>query len=266
MNKMLVVIFDTELAADTGLHALRKLHTEGDITLYATAVVACAADGKLTVKQATGPGSSDVGVGMAVGGLIGLLAGPGGLLVGAMAGTLVGAVRDYWMAGVGLDFIEETEKSLKPGKVALVAEIEEEWVVPLDVALEATGGVVYRRTRSDLAEAQLDHDITAFKSEIRSLESETAHAGNSAKSRLEAKLAAAKTRLDGAITRAKQRVAALEQEADSKAQAVKAQLSEVQGDVKGKIEERMKRVKGAYHARGSKLAQAWTLTKEALAV
>ncbi len=33
MNKMLVAMFDTEKAADAGLHALRKLHAEGDISL-----------------------------------------------------------------------------------------------------------------------------------------------------------------------------------------------------------------------------------------
>ncbi|HEY4956448.1 MAG TPA: hypothetical protein VII31_01420 [Caldimonas sp.] len=40
MNKMLVVIFDTEKAADAGTHALRKLHDEGGVTLYASAVIA----------------------------------------------------------------------------------------------------------------------------------------------------------------------------------------------------------------------------------
>jgi hypothetical protein len=39
MNKMLVVVFDTEKAADAGTHALRKLH-EDDITLHAMAVIA----------------------------------------------------------------------------------------------------------------------------------------------------------------------------------------------------------------------------------
>jgi hypothetical protein len=38
----------------------------------------------------------------------------------------------------------------------------------------------------------------------------------------------------------------------------------MKGDVQSRIEDRMKRVKSAYHARGAKLAQAWSLTNEAL--
>ena len=39
MNKLLVAIFDTETAANSGLNALRNLHAAGDITLFATAVL-----------------------------------------------------------------------------------------------------------------------------------------------------------------------------------------------------------------------------------
>ena len=35
--------------------------------------------------------------------------------------AVAGAVRDFWLAGVGLDFIEAATRHLQPGKVALVA-------------------------------------------------------------------------------------------------------------------------------------------------
>jgi hypothetical protein len=37
MNKTLVAVFNTEPAADEGLSALKELHKNGDLTLYATA-------------------------------------------------------------------------------------------------------------------------------------------------------------------------------------------------------------------------------------
>jgi uncharacterized membrane protein len=265
MNKMLVSIFDNEPAAEAGLQALRKLHAAGDITLYATGVLAKDAKGAVSVKQSMDPGPIGTATGLAVGSLIGLLGGPAGVAVGALTGTVVGAVRDFWAAGVGLDFIEEAEKHLQPGKVALVAEIEEEWVVPVDAALEAAGGHVFRRTRTEVAEAQFDHDIAAFKSEVKELEAEASHAGGAAQAKLQAKLAAAKASLDSAVHRAQRRVDTLKHEADAKAESLKLQLSQGKGDVKAKIEDRMTRVKSAYHARGAKLSQAWTLTKEALA-
>jgi uncharacterized membrane protein len=264
MNKLLIAVFNDETAANSGLNALRSLHTAGDITLYATGVLSKDAKGKVSVKQSTEPGPVGTATGLAVGSLIGLLGGPAGVAVGAMTGTVVGAVRDFWAAGVGLDFIEEVDKHLQPGKVALVAEIEEEWLVPVDAALEAAGGYVFRRTRSEVAEAQFDHDIAALKSEIKELESEASHASGAVKTQLQAKLAMAKASLDSAVHRAKQRVDTLKLEADAKADSLKLQLSQAKGDVKARIEDRMKRVKSAYHARGAKLSQAWSLTKEAL--
>ena len=266
MNKMLVAVFDNEAAADAGLQALRNLHAAGDITLYATGVLAKDAKGVVSVKKSMQPGPVGTAAGLAVGSLIGLLGGPAGVAIGAVTGTVVGAVRDFWIAGVGLDFIEEATKHLQPSKVALVAEIEEEWVIPVDAALEAAGGHVFRRTRTELAEAQFDHDIAAFKSEVKELESEASHASGAAKTRLHAKLTAAKANLDGAVHRAQKRVDTLKQEADAKADSLKLQLSQVKGDVEARIEGRMKRVKSAYHDRGAKLSQAWSLTKEALAV
>lgn len=266
MNKLLVAVFDTETAASSGLNALRNLHAAGDITLFAAAVLARDAKGSVSVKQSADSGPIGTATGLAVGSLLGLLGGPAGVAVGALTGTVVGAVRDFWAAGVGLDFVEEATQYLQPGKVALVAEIEEEWVIPVDSALEALGGQVLRRTRNEVEGAQFDHDIQAFKSEIKELESEASHAGGAAKTKLQAKLAAAKTSLDSAVQRAQQRGDTLKQEADAKVEALKLQLSQAKGDVKVRIENRMKQVKSAHHVRSAKLSQAWSLTKEALSV
>jgi uncharacterized membrane protein len=264
MNKLLVAVFDNETAADAGLNALRTQHAAGDITLYATGVLARDAKGMVSVKKSMDVGPIGTVTGLAVGSLIGLLGGPVGVAIGAIAGTAARAVRDFWAAGVGLDFIEAAIQQLQPGKVALVAEIEEEWVIPVDLALEAAGGHVFRRTRTDLAEAQFDHDIAAFESEIKELELEISHASGAAKTRLQGKLATANADLDSAVRRAQKRVDTLKHEADAKAESIMLQLSQAQGDVKARIENRMKRLKSAHHARSAKLAQAWSLTKEAL--
>jgi len=137
-------------------------------------------------------------------------------------------------------------------------------VVPVDSALEAAGGQVFRRSRNELDQAQYDHDIAAFKSEIKDLEDETSQASGAAKTKLQAKLAAAKSSLDSAVGRAQQRFDMLTREADAKADSLKLQLSQAKGEVKDKIEDRMTRVKSAYHSRAAKLSQAWSLTEEAL--
>ena len=130
MNKLLVAVFNNETAADAGLNALRTLHAAGDITLYATGVLTRDAQGVVSVRKSMDAGPIGTATGLAVGSLIGLLGGPLGVVVGAATGSVVGAVRDYWAAGVGLDFIEEATQHLQPGKTALVAEVEEEWIMP----------------------------------------------------------------------------------------------------------------------------------------
>ncbi len=264
MNKMLIAIFDNEPAADAGLKALRNLHDAGDITLYATGVVVKDAHGVVSVRKPIDGSAVGTVAGLAVGSLIGLLGGPVGLAIGAVTGTIAGAVRDFWVAGVGLDFVEDAEKHLQPGKVALVAEVEEEWIVPVDVALEALGATVMRRSRNEVAEARFDHDIVAIQGEIKALESEASHASGAAKARLQVTMAAARVNLDAAVRRAQQRVDALKQEADDKAGALKRQLGLAKADARDRIEDRVKRVKSSYHARGAKLSQAWGLAKEAL--
>lgn len=264
MNKLMVAVFDDEAAADAGLKALRALHAAGDITLYATGVLARDAQGALSVKEPMDAGPVGAVTGLAVGSLIGLLGGPAGMAIGAATGSLFGALRDFWTAGVGLDFVEEAARQLLPGKVALVAEVEEEWVFPVDSALEAAGGKVHRRTRTEISELHFDQDIADFRAEIKALESEASHAAGAAKERLQTRLAAAQLNLDVAVRRAQQRVDALKLEADAKAESLKLQLGEVRGDVKAKIEERVKRVRSAYHARGAKLSRAWSLAKEAV--
>jgi uncharacterized membrane protein len=147
MNRMLVAVFDTLQSAESGLQALHHLNDTGDITLYASGVISKSEAGVVSVQRALNTGPVGAATGLAVGSLIGLPGGPVGLVVGALTGSVIGAVRDFWVAGVGLDFVEEAGQSMRPGQVALVAGIEEEWVIPVDSALEALGGRVLRRAQ-----------------------------------------------------------------------------------------------------------------------
>ena len=110
MNRMIVVIFAGQTEAYVGVRALRQLHEEGSLALYSLGVIAKSDQGVVTILETDGPGSVGTGVGMAVGGLIGMLGGPVGSALGAVAGSLAGALRVFWVAGVSLDFVEDTEK------------------------------------------------------------------------------------------------------------------------------------------------------------
>ena len=47
---------------------------------------------------------------------------------------------DLFKAGVSMDFVDEVSASLTPGKAAVVADIDEMWVTPIDTRLGRWAG------------------------------------------------------------------------------------------------------------------------------
>src|ERR1700757_4058583 len=114
MDRMLVVVFDSESKAYEGKKALLQLDKEGSISVYGYAVVAKNSDGTASIKQGDDSGPLGTLGGTALGSLIGVLFGPVGLAIGATAGFAGGASFDLLNAGVGDDFIDDVSKALSP--------------------------------------------------------------------------------------------------------------------------------------------------------
>jgi uncharacterized membrane protein len=264
-DKMIVVIFDNEKKAYEGAKALKDLHAEGSITLYASAVIAKDASGMVIVKQAADQGPQGTGVGLITGSLIGLLGGPVGLALGAGAGTFGGMLYDFAKVGVGEDFIDEVAQNLQPGKVAVVAEVWEEWVMPVDARMEAVGGAVFRRAREEVVDSQNERDAAALEAEVADLKAEHARAHGEAKAKLQAKISAANAKLQATQERTKAAAEAKKQEMDAKIKSLKEQVAKAQGAAKAKLEARIAWIQADNKRRANKLHQAWELTKEALA-
>jgi|SRR5579863_2213661 len=265
MNKMVVVVFDSESKAYEGSKALKELHAEGNITLYAIGVIGKGAGGKVTVKEAADEGPLGTAVGLVTGSLIGLLGGPVGVAIGAYAGTLGGMMYDLGTLGIGEDFLAEVGGRLKPGKTAVVAEVEEEWVMPVDTRMEAAGGVVFRRGLGEVQDALIERDTDALKAELANLKAESARATGEAKAKLQAKIDSAKAKLQATHDRAKAALEAAKQKMDAKIKSLQEQAAKAKGDAKAKLEARIAEAQSEYKRRTDKLKQAWELTKQALA-
>lgn len=266
MSKMMVVVFDDEAKAYEATRAMRELHHEGSITVYGAAVIARDADGKLTMKDEVDEGPIGTAVGMLTGGLIGLLAGPQGMVIGAAAGGMMGATADLINLGVGTEFLNDVAAQLAPGKVALVGEVSETWVTPVDSRMEALGGTVYRRFRDDVEDEQIERDIEATRADIRDLKAEYKATQEENKAKLQAKIDAAEASLKAAGDRAEAKIDSLEAETDAKIKAIDAQIATAKEDTKEKLETTKAEIKSDYETRTAKLKQAWDLTKEAVAV
>ena len=150
MERMLVVVFENELKAYDGSRALKALDSEGSISVHAEAVIKKNDDGTITVKQEgddfpiryswwnssrcsdrTSGRTSRIGC-------------------WRVAGTFAGGVWDINRAGVNADFLNEVSAKLTPGKWAIVSDVSEEWVTPVDTRMEALGGTVFRTARGNV--------------------------------------------------------------------------------------------------------------------
>ena len=264
MDKMIVVVFDSEAKAYEAFRVLGDLHREGSLTVYSGAVIAKDAGGQVSVRQAGDQGPLGTALGMATGALIGALGGPAGLALGAAAGALGGSIVDVVNLGIGEDFLDEISRQLSPGKAAIVAEIEEEWVTPLDTRMEALGGVIHRRPRAEVIDVKMERDAALLQAEFDKLQAEFDQARGEAKAKLQARISEAKVRLEAARDRARTRVDELNREAEAKIQSLQDQASKAAGEAKARLEKQIGEMKADYEARSDKLRQAWQLTREAL--
>ena len=247
MDRMLVVVFGNEKSAYEGSRALQELDDEGSIAVYAGAVVTKNADGTSTVKEGKDAAPWGTLAGTAVGSLIGILGGPVGLAVGAASGALIGAIPDLENSRVGSDFLDDVARALTPGKVAVVAEIDEEWTTPVDTRMEALGGYIYRRSLSDVVDTQDERDMASMKADIAQLKAEHAEAKADRKAKLQARIDALNAKVQEKMEKAKARREAIQREADAKVNGLKTKAAQAQQDIKAKTEQRMASVKKQYN-------------------
>jgi uncharacterized membrane protein len=266
MDKMIVTIFNDEKSAYQGLSALWALHNEGTLTVRTAAVIAKDPGGRVSVKQDEDQGPLGTFFGLATGSLIGLLAGPVGMAVGATAGTLTGSIYDLATLGVGDDFLAEVSYNLTPGKVAVVADINEEWVTPLDTRMEALGGVVFRRARGEFIDTAIERELAAERADLAQMKAEYKQAVGETKTKLKAKLDAAEKKFDARRALLKERIDAFDLEGEAKIKVLQEQAAKAKAEKKAKLEEGIARERAEHKARSEKLHQAWNLVKEAAAV
>jgi uncharacterized membrane protein len=231
MEKMLVVVFDSESKAYDGTNALSQLDREGSITVHAESVIKKNAEGRQSLKTVDDFPISTVG-GTAIGSLIGLLGGPYGVIIGAASGTLVGATSDLYRSGVSAEFVDEVSAILTPGKYAVIADISEEWVTPLDVKMEKLNGQVFRTARLDVEADQLRSEMAADDREMSRLKTEIKEANAERKAKLQAKIDKLNKARQKKIEQANQRLEQIKNEHDRKVQALKEKAAS-RGERKG---------------------------------
>lgn len=264
MNKVIFVGFETEQQAYEGDRALHDMHRDGTLTLYNDAVVVKEASGKVVMRQTADPEAAGTLGGMIAGGLIGLLGGPVGAAVGLGTGTLLGAAFDLTKEGIDSDFVEDAGARLAPGKAALIAEIDEQWQVPLDARMDALGGTLLRQTPTQIEDAYLERVVETAENELASLEAEklagvtTAQTEQARKQaeRLQAKIDAAGRKVQEKEAALAAKMQAVKDEGNTKIATLEAQKATATADSKALLESRVANVRREYQRRIERLEAA----------
>jgi uncharacterized membrane protein len=268
MDKMLVVAFDTEEDAYKGLDALKELHRGDELTLYATAVLTKHPTGEVEVRQAADKGPVGTAVGALTGAIVGFLAGPVGSAVGAAAGAgaggLAGLAFDVGSAGVNIDFLDEVSALLAPGRTVVIAEIDEDWVTPVDMAMAALGGQVFRRSRYDVVEDQLAQESAALSQEAKEMKQELKQEGAEAQAATKQTLQSVQQRLESITSKVDSRLDKVNKETDAKVDTLQARMQKARDDRKARIRQRIDEIKAKQEIRIKKLRAAREQAQEAL--
>jgi len=253
MEKMLVVVLDSEKKAYEASRALTQLDAEGSISIYAMAVVGKSADGKISVKETEGEFPINLAEGTAIGALIGLLGGPVGFAIGAAAGSFAGGISDLYIADVDAEFLDDVSAKLTPGKFAVVADLSEDWVTPVDIQMEKYGGTVLRTLKETVEADQRAKRVAQLQAEIVQLEAELARADAERKAKLQARIDKLNAELKAQQDRIKQRSEQLKKETEAKVDALQKKAAAAHASAKAGFNAELKRIREDFENTDAKL-------------
>jgi uncharacterized membrane protein len=163
METVIVVLVESEFTAQDAAHALDLLGDAGAIGLTASAIVTKSRDGAVRVmksRRALPAGALGAG---ALGAVIGLFTGPLGFAIGAAVGFAFGGAVDFSELKARRSFVAGLERTLEPGKSAVIAQISEDNPSRVNQQMAALGASVLRRDLTDLTNDRYEHEVAALQ-------------------------------------------------------------------------------------------------------
>jgi len=263
MNQFIAVVFPDEKKAYEGWRALKELHVEGGLTVYSIGLIR-RDDAGFLLREAQTEGPVGTAGGTLLGVLAGLLGGPITGVLATVGGTFLGALRDLFNMGVSEEFLQSVAGELSPGKAAVVAEVEEEWVSPLDARMESLDGNVIREWRYDFIDDTIQKRIDKRKAELAQRRAEHAAARAEKAEAMKHEVSNAEHKLRAAADAAGERMKRYSEETEAKIQALQDQAKKASADAKLRIDARIAEIRADQKQRLAKLEQARKLAQEAL--
>jgi uncharacterized membrane protein len=126
--EIVLVVFEDEQTAAKAYKDLHQAEKDKKVDLENVVLIHKEADGKIEVKEAAEKIAGEAGIGALVGGALGLLAGPVGVItLGAIGAALGGLSAKLDDVGFDDTRLEKLGESLEPGKSAILAVLESKY-------------------------------------------------------------------------------------------------------------------------------------------
>ena len=171
---------------------------------------------------------------------------------------------DLFKAGVSIDFVDEVSASLTPGKAAVIADIDETWVTPIDTRLGALGGTTFRRLPGEVVDTELVRETDAARMELEQLRDEIRKTSGEAKANVEKAIDVQRHKLEALVERVNKALAQEKAEFEARLATLREQQGKARESQRQQIDARMDELKASHEARKAKLEEARGLAKESL--
>jgi uncharacterized membrane protein len=259
MDNMLVAVFETERQASAAARAMKELSTEGVVLVYASAVIVKGFKRIAIVNFAHDQNSRDPALATATRSLIGLLGRSWQSAEEATAECTTDLMLELANVGVDGGFLDKVSRHLLPGTAAIVSEIDEERLTPIDTLLESQGGIGFRCVRREVMDAQIANEIDALHREIHIIEGQLLHMRGQSKDQMQVMLKVKKDRLQATKDRARYRAASIKLEAEAKIVSLQERAAKAEGGIKARLERLANEVRVDYVNRATTLNLSWKI-------
>ncbi len=165
--ELMVWVYGSEGQADQALEKIHELAKQYSLEIFNATVLKKNKKGELQIhEQKKMPSKRKVALGIALGGLAGLLIGPVALVAGAIAGGAAGKKSAKKVeVGFSQEKLRKLDQSLAPGGSALVLVLEHRWFNTLELGLAETGGHLIHERLADITYDELVEKLAAEKKE-----------------------------------------------------------------------------------------------------
>jgi len=236
MENIVVSTFRSVQDATLGLNKLKDLDQLNDIDIYNIVMIRKTSGDKFEFLYKDGPDTRDLPVDAALAGtLIGVIGGPIGMAVGMLTGAMVGAADEDDTEDLYREFLNDVNKQLAVGTVAIVLDVEEDGELMINSYLEPFNGVVVRRDIAAEFDKYDQEQERELNEEIEEEERRLKEAREENKAAVRARIAKLKSERDERTRKIRERNARTKEHLQNKIKALDDRWKAANAQMKEKI-------------------------------